>query len=117
MSAATKRTRNATGLTSRAVVPRSYFDSSFAYQSGVYAFPYAGLVAAGSDPVFMSYRIADPNPIVWHDSARITWRAGEDYYDKANKRVGKCNDAGDWPPVNPEKGVYVSSYLWYYETE
>ena len=94
-----------------------YFDSSFGYQSGVYAFPYAGLVAAGGAPGygFMSYRIADPNPVVWQSTGRVTWRAGEDYYDKSRKRVGKCNDAGQWPPINSKHSVVVSSYFWYYE--
>ena len=94
-----------------------YFDSSFAYQSGVYAFPFAGLVAASAAPAygFMSYRIADPNPVVWQSTAKITWRAGEDYYNETGQRVGKCNDAGEWPPVDAKKSVVVSSYFWYYE--
>lgn len=96
---------------------RSPGAGSFAYQSGVYAFPFAGLTAASAAPAygFMSYRIADPNPVVWQTTARVTWRAGEDYNNKAGKRVGKCNDAGDWPPVNPKHGVVVSSYFWYYD--
>ena len=55
----------------------------------------------------MVYRVADDDVIFWRERANLTWRAGESYTDRTGERVGKCRDAGSWPPVNRTRGVTV----------